>query len=440
MSKIMVVGPPPYWALSKEANATAKNQRVWQLVQPLLADGHEIHLCAEAPQGVERDRLPEGLLVYPFNIASFGWRRTLRRVFDSVRPSAIVAVMWRGAVVSLCLPPDAPLWADIYGYSAGEIQLSLYRSGSDRGLRVTINLSHRVLRRLDAVSVCSHRHADALVGELGMAGRLNRHTVGHAFVHCIPPSVAAAPAPDRDSAPASQLRNPVGKDVELRLLYYGGYNAWTDTATLFQGVSTAMERCPNLVFVSVGGGLDGVDTVSYARLLEQVASSPFRDRFRMLGWISPAQAYAELRRADFGLSVDSWHYETLFGTRTRLVDMMANGVPVITTAGCELSLMIRDRMAGLVCPIGDPLALSDAITHLYTDDGLRRSLAAKGTELLRGEWSPAATTTPLRTWVRSPRPAPDRLPDVRPTVRDRIELAVRARARLMLWHIWGRLG
>src|SRR3990172_2638738 len=204
MSRILVVGSAPYWAVAGGVKATAKNQRVWQLIQPLLADGHEIDLCAEAPDGIRGVRLPDGLRIHTFDIRRLGWRNEVQRLCQRAKPAVIVATMWRGAVLSLCLPKAIPLWADIYGYSAAEVQLMLNRNRSDRGLLATMALSRRVLRRVDAISACSHRHADALVGELGMVGRLNRHTVGYQFVHSIAPSVAAPPPLDPEAGSSSR--------------------------------------------------------------------------------------------------------------------------------------------------------------------------------------------------------------------------------------------
>jgi hypothetical protein len=64
------------------------------------------------------------------------------------------------------------------------------------------------------------------------------------------------------------------------------------------------------------------------------------------------------READVGLNVDGPNYETLFGARTRILAMAAEGLPVATSVGTELSEWLDDARAALSWQMGDADSLS----------------------------------------------------------------------------------
>ena len=80
-----------------------------------------------------------------------------------------------------------PLWIDLYGDRLIENQLTMHMRGDDRGLRTTFQYQNIVLQGGDAYSTCSTPQKFALVGQLSMAGRLNRHTLGYDFAQVVLP-------------------------------------------------------------------------------------------------------------------------------------------------------------------------------------------------------------------------------------------------------------
>ncbi|NIN66592.1 MAG: glycosyltransferase, partial [Anaerolineae bacterium] len=82
-----------------------------------------------------------------------------------------------------------------------------------------------------------------------------------------------------------------------------------------------------------------------------------------LGWQPWSRIDAYYRESDVGINIDAYHYETVYGTRTRLLEMMGAGLPVVTSLGSELSYHLMDREAALTFEIGDWQRLSE---HLLT--------------------------------------------------------------------------
>ncbi len=62
-----------------------------------------------------------------------------------------------------------------------------------------------------------------------------------------------------------------------------------------------------------------------------------------------------------------------------LIEAMACGVPVVSS-NCPAgpAYLLRNGQDGLLVPVGDPTAMSDAIIRIATDDALRAQLIARG--------------------------------------------------------------
>ena len=76
----------------------------------------------------------------------------------------------------------------------------------------------------------------------------------------------------------------------------------------------------------------------------------------------------------------------------KVIEYFACGIPVVATKKGELSRIIRDGQSGILIPEDDCESLFGAILRLYSDTSLRKSMAKKGQELIKG-----------RTWVDNAR-------------------------------------
>jgi hypothetical protein len=148
-----------------------------------------------------------------------------------------------------------------------------------------------------------------------------------------------------------------------------------------------------------------------------IAESRYRDRFVLLGWRSHAQAIQAYSECDLGISIDRYHYEPVYGTRTRIVEMIRHKLPVITSLLCELSYILKDGGAALTFGAGDASDLAERIvsfSKLTKEE--RVAFADKAYRFFGNEFSYEVTTEPLRNWVRNPMRAPDRDVGSRPVM------------------------
>lgn len=432
MSRILALG----YELPQMSNGTieARSARTWQFIEPLLADGHQVSLLVShlADQFDVPHSLGGGLIYHRLNMQTFGWRNRANRLLEAFKPDGLLGVMFNSCLRATRLGAHWPIWMDLYGDKIAESQVSEFVGNSTRGSRTMFRYLDRILRGGDVYSTCSTPQKYALAGQLGMVSRLDWRTFGYEFVHAILPGAPAEPETNSLS-PAGLGELP---DDAFIVLWCGGYNVWTDVDTLFQGLSQAMAKDPRIVYVSVGAGVDLENNDSYERLLEKIERSPFRDRFHMQGWRPVGDIPAYYNLAHVGINLDTFHYETVLGTRTRLVEMMHHGLPVISTIGCELSDLIRANGTGYTFPIGDVDQLASLILAMAADPQARRALADRASSFVAERLSFKETTRPFRDWAKDPYYAPDRMSKGQKFDARRVEYLLRSLVRGVLWDLW----
>jgi glycosyltransferase involved in cell wall biosynthesis len=187
--------------------------------------------------------------------------------------------------------------------------------------------------------------------------------------------------------------------------------------------------------VSVGASTYQADETQYDRLVSLVARSPYAARFHLLGWRPWQEVPGYYRLADIGVSIDALHYETILGTRTRLVEMLAYGLPAITSEGCELSYLLPVRQAGLNFAVGDWSQLAAQILRLANQPQELEALRVAGRRLVESDLSFATTTAAFRSWVATPQVAPDRASGHTLGARQAVTYRLRTLTRLALWRV-----
>jgi hypothetical protein len=126
-----------------------------------------------------------------------------------------------------------------------------------------------------------------------------------------------------------------------------------------------------------------------------------RDRavFFKDGWVPYEQRGAYLLEADLGVSAHFDDVESRFAFRTRLLDYLWAGLPIVTTVGDTLGDLVRSRGLGRGVPVGDVSAWVEALESLLEDeDAYGRAQVA--VEAVRDEYAWPRAVEPLRRLVR----------------------------------------
>jgi glycosyltransferase involved in cell wall biosynthesis len=121
------------------------------------------------------------------------------------------------------------------------------------------------------------------------------------------------------------------------------------------------------------------------------------------GWVPYEQRANWLLDADCAISTHREHLETRFAFRTRLLDCVWAGLPIVCTEGDELAERVRRDGLGAAAAAGDVEATAAAL-----DAVLERGRDAYGPALAqaRGELAWERAGTPLLRWAgesREPR-------------------------------------
>jgi glycosyltransferase involved in cell wall biosynthesis len=444
MAKILVIGAelPQF---SDSFHIEAASYRTWQFVSPLIKASHKVFLVARRGERADMalgKAIPD-LCCWSVDFSNPGWIRQVNVLRRRVDPDCIVAVTARSAMYATRIRHAKPIWMDLYGDLSAENQVSLAVRGTKVGGASAGWLEHAVLSVGDVFSSCGERQRYAIIGKLGLLKRLNGSALGYEFVYSIPPGVFVDENPRLNMLgsqkerilPGSESNN--GKTLPenaVVVLWAGGYNVWTDIRTLFDGLTFAMQRDLSLHYVSAGAGV--VDLSVYDRFCELVRGSPFRDRFHLLGW-QPHSVVKELYlKADIGISIDAHHYEVLLGTRTRLVEMAAAGLALLSTRGCELVDSLEQRGAIRAFEIGDSAMLGAKLVELVRSREQRDELGQRARKIIVEEYSFDRIAEPLLRWVEAPAYAPDKAEKSLPL---RFENRLRLGTRQILWKLFGQL-
>jgi glycosyltransferase involved in cell wall biosynthesis len=440
MQRIFLLGyTPPIF--QKGYKVEAAHYRTWQFLEPLIEDGLDVCLCIGLDGGVEKRLQIPGewnnqLEYHKIPFGHRGWMKQLQKVYDQYNPDCIVATNFYPSLYATRIKTEKPLWLDIYGDMLTIIQASCYHSGSNRGLPTTIQFTKEILNKGDVFSVCGHQQGHMLVGELAMSGRLNYQTFGYSFVEVIGPGAAPLEINLDDRISRPLLSNEGILPQDFVVLWCGGYNTWTDVDTLFAGIEWAMERNPRVHFVSAGESTYNAPDNVYARFLSMIEGSNNQNRYHMMGWRPWEEIPQYYVESDLGINIDALHYETKYGTRTRLLEMMAAGLPVLTSLGSELSYQLEKDGLALVFEIGDWQALGKNILQLSVSEALRGNLIDETLSYAQKELSFRATTAPLQEWLKNPRLAPDRTLK-RQNQWQEVKHKGRAVIRQMMWKMTG---
>jgi hypothetical protein len=144
-----------------------------------------------------------------------------------------------------------------------------------------------------------------------------------------------------------------------------------------------------------------------------VAASPeLTPRTEFVPWLPYAERGGLYAAADVGVCTYGDHLETRLSMRTRVIDMLWGGLPVVVSAGDEMSRVVETHGLGRTVAPGDPAALAQAVTALLADPAARREASTRARALAVGALSWDRQVAPLARYCTdvamgavAPRPA-----------------------------------
>jgi glycosyltransferase involved in cell wall biosynthesis len=154
-------------------------------------------------------------------------------------------------------------------------------------------------------------------------------------------------------------------------------------------------------------------------------------RVQVLDWVPAERRYDLLRDVDLLVAPHRPSLETRLSLRTRFLDALAAGCPVVTSEGGAMSRLLTEEHAGWVAPPGDAAALAQALAEALDDPAARREGARR--LVARFQWE--KVLEPLVAFCRDPKvdPTKERFGQRPSTIAPPDRLAFRLRRKLRTW-------
>ncbi|MBD0281651.1 MAG: glycosyltransferase [Thermoleophilaceae bacterium] len=272
--------------------------------------------------------------------------------------------------------------ADLYNPLMIELLEALADAGAPRERSLARRLTRAVFAQCaaaDFVICASEKQRDLWLGGMGLAGLLDldsyrRDPTYRAVVDVVP--FGLADRPPTHERPVLKGVWP-GIDVDDRvLLWGGGIWRWLDAFTPMRAVErlTAEGRRVHLFFM----GIDrpGADrqlvpssadpAVAYARERGLEGACVHFNR----GWVPYKERQSYLLEADLGVSAHHDHLEARFSFRTRVLDYLWAGLPMVLARGDSMADLVEQRELGATFDPEDGDGFAAACAELLDDDEL----------------------------------------------------------------------
>lgn len=270
------------------------------------------------------------------------------------------------------------------------------------------------LRRGDFFLCASERQRDFWLGSLAALGRVNAATYDddetlRSLLAVSPFGLASTPP--RRSGPAMRGVVPGIGPGDKVILWAGGVYNWFDPLTLVRAVDRLRRRLPEvrLFFLGLQHPNPNVPPMRMAtelrRLAEElglVGSHVFFNE----GWVAYEARADFLMEADVGVSTHLDHVETAYSFRSRILDYLWAGLPIVATAGDAFADLISAERLGAAVPPGDDVALEAALWQVLGDDASARACRLNVARVAP-DFAWEEVLAPLLTFCRNPRRAPD---------------------------------
>jgi len=189
------------------------------------------------------------------------------------------------------------------------------------------------------------------------------------------------------------------------LLWAGGIYDWFDPLTLIDAINEVKNSIPNIRLVFMGGKHPNPDVpvnkimqkaIDLAKSYDLLNKNIFFNN----QWVDYSQRHNYLFNATIGVSTHYKSLETQFSFRTRILDYLWAGLPIITTEGDFFAKVIESEKCGEVVKQRDYGDLAKAIIKLLDKTNLEN--ARKNSLKLREEFRWHKVLKPILEYCANP--------------------------------------
>lgn len=275
-------------------------------------------------------------------------------------------------------------------------------------LRVQLEL----LRAGDFFFCASETQRDYWLGWLHAQKRINPHTFQddpalRRLIDIVPFGVPIG-APEHKRPVLKGVLPGIEPDDKV-ILWSGGLWDWLDPLTLVHAMHILQTQQPDLKVFFMGTThpdpvVNGMKMP--AQVIELARSLGLYNQNVFFGdWIPYAERENYLAEADLAAVTHPDHIETHFSFRTRILDCIWAGLPVVTTQGGGMADWVEKQHLGVTVPPQDPAALADAIRKVARQG---KQAYAPAFQVSREHFRWENVVEPLEKFLLHPNQTPDK--------------------------------
>jgi glycosyltransferase involved in cell wall biosynthesis len=264
------------------------------------------------------------------------------------------------------------------------------------------------LCRGDFFICANERQWDYWIGRLCALGRLTtkEHERDPSFrsLLAVVPFGIDAESPRHKRAVVKGIMPGISKD-DILLLWAGGIWQWFDPLTVIRGMSLIKERSDiKLLFLGTrhpNPDIPEMPIVNESRRLAQQLGVLGRTVFFREGWVPFEERQNFLLEADMGVSAHVATIEARLSFRTRILDYLWAGLPMILTEGDYFAELVARESIGKTVSPGNAEGWKEAILSLVEDPNFRQPMQLR-LQALREQFLWEKVTEPLVRYCREP--------------------------------------
>lgn len=279
---------------------------------------------------------------------------------------------------------------------------------------LTVRVLNEQLARGDFFLCASEEQRHLWLGHLGALGRVGPDTYARdsslrSLIDVCP--FGMSDDPPRRTRPAIRGVVPGIEGDDTVLLWAGGVYNWFDPLTLIRAVDRLAKEHADLrlFFLGMKHPNPDVPEMQIAWKTRQLADElglTGRHVFFNEGWVDYDDRQNYLLDADAGVSTHFEHVETTFSFRTRILDYLWAGLPVVATGGDTFGRLIADEGLGVAVGERDVDGLAAALELALYDQAAAARFRGN-VERVRDRFTWSHTLAPLAAFCAAPRRAAD---------------------------------
>jgi len=342
--------------------------RAWELAHALERRGHAVVVLARGVEiGFTSDRITFTGVSSFFNLIT--WTHYADSVIQTGRPFSILfSILLRKQLV---FDQYDPVIFELLEMKTDSWSKLIWKQGMALLWKIRQRL---ILRFGDRFLVANEKQRDLLIGQMAILGHSNKLELVSVLPFGLPD---VQPMKNR-----SVLRGTMIKETDFLIVWGGGIWGWFDPFTLLLALAkiAAVRDDIKVYFPGIQPpSPDSKKMAIFGRFLDEARNLKLLDTtvFVNTGWTPYAQRADYLLEADAGVSLHRDSLETRFAFRTRMLDYLWAGLPIIASKGDSWADFIEQRGLGIIVPCGDADLLAQAIIRMADEDNLRSSCSER---------------------------------------------------------------